>query len=148
MKLHSYLFAAALLAGAATAQAMPGGEDQQSSYFSSPYRYASYAPTTLDRNYSACLSSEIDGVVESALAHVIKMKMAWPDQSFPRVENAVRKLSVNGRTMASRYRAQLSSMVLDNIQTFKVTNCQECESPEALFEAVAARLQETALSAR
>lgn len=147
MKLYGYMFAAMLLTGAA-AQAMPGTMNPEDSYFSSNERYAAYEPTALDRNYSTCLNSPIDGVVESALAHVIKMKLAWPDQSFPRVESAVRKLSVNGHTMAIRYRAQLSSMVLDNVQTFKISNCTDCASPDSLFEAVAARLQQTALSAK
>ncbi len=147
MKLHRYLFAAMLLAGTA-AQAMPGSGNPNQNYFSSAERIASYEPTVLDRNYAACLKSETDGVVESALAHVIKMKLVFPDQAFPKVENAVRKLSTDGRTMAIRYRAQLSSMVLDNVQTFKVTNCKDCETPEALFESIAAHLQQTALSAR
>ena len=148
MKLHGYLLAAMLLAGAAAAQAMPGSMNIGQAYFSSPERYASYEPSVLDRNYASCLGSEIDGVVESALAHVIKMKLAWPEQSFPKVENAVRKLSVNGRTMGIRYRAQLSSMVLDNIHTFEVTSCKDCVNPESLFESVAQRLQQTALSAK
>ncbi len=148
MKLHRYLLAAMLLAGAAAAQAMPGAMNPEQSYFSSPERYASYEPATLDRNYASCLASGIDGVVESALAHVIKVKLAWPEQGFPKVEGAVRKLSVNGRTMAIRYRAQLSSMVLDNIRVFTITSCKDCQTPEDLFEAVAARLHQTALSAK
>jgi hypothetical protein len=145
MKLQRYVLAGVLLAGAFVGQALAAGdrtENAGASYFTS---HTAINQTVLEDNYARCLSSNTDGVVESALAYVIQMKLEWPDQNFSKIEKAARKLSVNGRTLAIRYKASLASIVYDDMLMQQLTDCVNCDTPDELFAKVSARVQQAAL---
>jgi hypothetical protein len=140
------MLAAALLIGAVTLPAVAQEErtpKSEQTYFSSldSYRHANL--TVLCRNFRACLDSQNDGVVESAIAHIIRMKMYLKSEDFTDLKSAIDWLSVAGRTPAIRYKAYLASLVLDNPNWFKDECCKEYSGAEEMFTTLAKRLQQT-----
>lgn len=105
-------------------------------------------PAVLEKNYVVCLKDPIDGVVESATANVIKVKLTMPDKPFAKIGSVLRDLIIDGRTPAIRYKAYLASAVFDDVKLFQGSPCTTCETPEQLFHAISERLQETMLSCR
>ena len=71
-----------------------------------------------EQRYLDCLGSENDGVVESALAQVVKMVLVFPDQPFGQIRLKVQDLAENGRTAAIRYRAYLAAAILEDPAMF------------------------------
>jgi hypothetical protein len=145
MKAHTML-AAALLIGAATipAAAQEGKtENPEKRYFSSLESYQHANLNVLRRNFRSCLDSDNDGVVESAIAHIIRMKMYLKAEDFSDLKSAIDWLSVAGRTPAIRYKAYLAILVLDNPNWFKDECCKEYAGTEEMFTTLAKRLQQT-----
>lgn len=145
MKANTML-AAALLIGATTLPAI--AQEQKTAkpdmpYFSSLASYQRANLPTLRKNYKACLGSENDGVVESAIAHVVRMKMYFKAEDFSDLKGAIDWLAVSGRTPGIRYKAYLASLVLDNPSWFKDECCKEYEGTEEMFTALSKRLQQT-----
>lgn len=67
----------------------------------------------IEQNYVAALQEKNDGVVESAIARVVEMKMVFPERSFPGIAKTLKKLAFDGNTVALRYRAFLAGIVLE-----------------------------------
>jgi hypothetical protein len=106
----STLVAAALLAVAATGSAQTAADRP---YFAPAEKYQKADIRSLERSFLFSLGSSNDGVVESAIAHVARIKMEVPDASMERIKAALGCLSVNGRTSRIRYRAYLAGLVFD-----------------------------------
>lgn len=146
MKLQGYVLAGMLLAGAFVGQALAAGDRPENAAAADFTSHTAINQTVLDDNYARCLSSNVDGVVETALAYVIQAKLEWPDQNFSKIEKAARKLSVSGRTLAIRYKASLTSIIYDDMLMQQLSDCVNCDTPEELFAKVAVRIQQAALS--
>lgn len=71
-----------------------------------------------EQRYLDCLNSGNNGVVESALAQVVKMVLVFPEQPFVQLRMKVRDLAENGRTPAIRYRAYLAAAILEDPSMF------------------------------
>ncbi len=145
MNLHNVVPAAlvtVLLIGSASAR--PPAEDPP--YFSGDARYHAVDIGAVERNLTENLKSENDGVIGSSIAHLVRMKLAFSGRQFPRAEQALRSLVTGGRTMTIRYKAYLASAVFDEPQAVDVKECRACNSADALFAVLAARLQAAALS--
>jgi hypothetical protein len=130
---------AALLAAATTA-----GFAQMSAerpYFPAAERYQNVNTQSLERTFVFSLGSTNDGVVESAIAHVAKLKMELPNASMERVKAALGCLSVNGRTAGIRYRAYLAGLVFDDPKLFAKDASQNYANSEEFFAALSGRLQ-------
>jgi hypothetical protein len=120
---------------------------QEPAYFSG---YASHQQTNLDRavtRYLECLESPNDGVVESGLAHIGRMKLYYPERRFPEIEKTVGLLATYGRTPALRYRAYLIGTLFTNPSAFSTEARSDFRSPDELFSAIAMKLQQTLLGA-
>jgi hypothetical protein len=128
----------ALLATAAAAQ--PG-------YFSSRESHRSANLDKVSLRYAQCLECGNDGVIESALAHAILMKLYAPDKKFDVLQEKVNSLSVNGCKPSIRYKAYLASLVYDAPELFKQEQEQKFDNAEELFSSVSNRLQITLLGA-
>lgn len=144
MKAHTML--AVLFIGGVT---MPAGAQEgktlepEKRYFSSLESHQKADLNTLRKNYKASLGSENDGVIESAIAHVVRMKMYLQAEDFSDLKGTIDWLAVSGRTPAIRYKAYLASLVLDNPGWFKEECCTEYAGTEEMFTALAKRLQQT-----
>ena len=118
---------------------------QEASYFSG---YASHQQANLDQavtRYLGCLGSENEGVVESGLAHLGRMKLYYLDRPFPEAEQALTALLTTGRTPEIRYRAYLVETLFASPSAFRTEASAEYRTPDELFTAIAARLQQTML---
>ena len=145
MKLNGMMLAAMILTGACSAPAA-NGPRPEAAYFSSAERHETASPAMIERNYLACLVSDNNGTVESAIAHLVKIKLDAPAYSSTKTRETLRKLAMEGRTQAIRYKAYLAGLVMDDPEGFRVSGCRSCETPRELFAAVASFAEESALS--
>ena len=72
----------------------------------------------IERNYLVCLSSRNSGIVESALGHVIYMRIAFPKEDFREVQTRLFDLASRGYTRAIRYKAYVALHVFADPQAF------------------------------
>lgn len=68
--------------------------------------------------YHESLSHENDGVVESTMMCVGKLKMRHQSHDCSQVRNRLNELTSNGKTERIRYKALLTTMILDNPSYF------------------------------
>ena len=137
---------AALLIGAVTlpafAQDAKTGESGRS-FVSSAERYSRVYLKKACANYLASLKSPNDGVVESAIAEIARMKAILQKENFCDLKGELDRLSVSGRTAPIRYRAYLAALLLDNPDWFKEECCKQYTSSEELLTAISKHLQKT-----
>jgi hypothetical protein len=135
MKKRVAIVAAGMMMFAAmTASAQPG-------VFSSLEKHQSMDLSKVTCRYAEGLKSGIDGVVESSLAHLVRMKLFVPDLQCPNVREEIAKLASDGSTPRIRYKAYLASLVFDSPQIFKAESTQNFAGADELFSTVASRLQ-------
>jgi len=147
MKAYTAVVGTLLIAGAAvSAQAQSIALNEASRTYLSVVR--SYTPAHIQRavkNYAGCLESTNIGVVESALAHVARMKLIFPATESKELAKRIEFLTVNGQTPAIRYKAYLTLMVFDSPEIFGQVGQKEFQEDEEVFTTLAMRLQETLL---
>jgi hypothetical protein len=115
-------------------------ETKEHAYFG-----VSAAPTATntvraERGYLACLTTENDGVMESALAHVAMMKLTGSDCTM--LESRVAGVARTAASPEIRYKAFLTGKVLTNPDVFGSLAMGSYETPDELFGAIASRLGE------
>ena len=118
---------------------------QAQNYFPS---YACYQKADLKvaaKNYLLALESTNEGIVTSALAHIGRMKLYFPDRQFPELEKKIGELSMNGQTANIRYRAFLVWNVFNNPSIFTNVSYAQFDDSEALFTTLSNRLDNTLL---
>jgi hypothetical protein len=126
---------------------MAGAAAGQTGYFSSREKHQSVDLDKIEFKYAMCLESCNTGVIESALAHAVQMKLYAPEKEFEVLHAKVNSLSVNGCNPMIRYKAYIAGLVYDNPEIFKSEQVERFESPEALFSSLSNRLQVTLLGA-
>lgn len=97
------------------------------------------------KNYMMGLRSSNQGLSESAMMQVAKIKMIAPTARFEDVKNVIDSLSVNGDTPSVRYKAYLASNVCENPTWFAKKAYTEYQDNDEFFASVAAQLQERIL---
>ncbi len=100
------------------------------------------------KNYTMGLRSSNQGLAESAMMQVAKIKMIAPTARFEDVKNVIDSLSVRGDTPSVRYKAYLASNVCENPTWFAKKECSGYQDNDEFFAAVAAQLQERILGSR
>jgi hypothetical protein len=105
-------------------------------------RLASFGAAKAAEAYIAPLSSPNTGVVESALAHVARIKLIMPDCTMRSVKATVASIERNGATEELRYKAWVVRMVMDNPAQFAGIPKSGNDEPDALFALLAGRLAE------
>jgi hypothetical protein len=137
----------ALLMGAATATAQVAIKSAaEKPYFSNIESHQRVDLRCASGRYLAALGTANEGVIESAMAHVVRMKMYRPNENFPDLRAAINSVAVVGPTAAIRYKAYLASLVLDNPAWFKEECGREYRNPTELFAALANRLEKALIS--
>jgi hypothetical protein len=109
-------------------------------YFSDAQRHRSVDLAPVAQRYIECLSSENEGVVNSALAHATWMKLMVPERSFTDLQARINALAAMGSTSEIRYRAYLASMVYDRPALFKGEEAKEFQDGDDMFTSVSQRL--------
>ena len=100
----------------------------------------------VDKGYSASLQSDNRGVVEAAIAYVVRLKLVSPETDFERIKSQLDVLKGSGETVSIRYRAYVADAVFEHSNMFKGVDPARYEHAEELFNALATRMQEAFLS--
>ena len=107
--------------------------------------YTEKAIHRIESNYMACLASANNGVIESAIAHSVRMRWAIPSARLEDLRSALVTLAASGRTPAIRYKAYLAGLVFDAPVMFTEEGSLKYTWDEDLFDAVSARAQKALL---
>jgi hypothetical protein len=99
----------------------------------------------IERIYLDALCDKNDGVVESALAHITRLKLYRPCSTCQELHQKLHSLAVMGRTPAIRFRAYLADLVVDSPELFTGEQRAEYRDPEEMFAALSVRLQTSLL---
>jgi hypothetical protein len=144
MKRYAMVLAGVMLAGASFAQAQNatvGAEEEK--YLADPARYSNINMEKAQKGYKCCLQCKADGVVETAIAQIVWMRLAVKDKDMTDLKAELDRLAVIGRTPAIRYKAYLACQVFDYPEIFGSVQQTGIESADDLFSALATRLQKT-----
>jgi hypothetical protein len=107
--------------------------------------YSEARVRSIEANYGASLKSSNDGVVESAIAHCVEMRWAFPSAKLEDVRDGLGVLATGGKTAAIRYKAYLAGLVYDSPSIFSSESGQEYAQDEDLFAAVSVRAEKVLL---
>jgi hypothetical protein len=143
MKTGTMVAAGLLLATLGTGASQAQDRNEGAKFFSERSRHSTARLDLARKSYAQCLQSANDGVVESGLAHVVRMKLYVPAGDYDEIRDIINGLAVNGRTPAIRYRAYLAALVFDDPWLFTREAGRDYESGAEMFLALAQRLDET-----
>ena len=141
MKTSAAVLAAVLAMGPSLAHAQSDG----STYFGTPAHHRMLDIAKAEEAYKCCLESANPGVQESAIAHLVWLKLQRPDANLTPLRPCFDRLAVSGATTSVRYRAYLATLLLDSSEIFSGIELQTFENDQKLFEAMTSRLQKTLL---
>jgi hypothetical protein len=137
-----------LLTVPALGQPATEGKADTEGYFcrAESYRTMDFAKVT--RNYERCLSSDNDGIVESALAYIAETRLVLPAADLTGIRETVEKLTISDRAPFIRYKAYLASMVLASPGLFSQTVERTYADSNEFFAAIDAQLRHSLLGFR
>lgn len=128
------LCAAALLVVTATGAGQPA-------YFTSAVNHTEAKMRQAEPQYLASFGSDNQGVVESALAHAVWMKLCVPDREFISLRERVNSLAATEANPVIRTKAYLACLAFDKPELFEGVAEKSFEGGDELFAALNARLQ-------
>jgi hypothetical protein len=108
-----------------------------------------YRTANLDRgekNFEANLKSSNEGVLESSLALIGRIKLYYPERAMTGIEKEIYQLSINGPSDRIRYKAYLVYNVFTNPAMFASEAKTDFSNSDEMFTALAKRLQNNYLS--
>ncbi|HUL43316.1 MAG TPA: hypothetical protein VLY03_03055 [Bacteroidota bacterium] len=117
----------------------------QEPYFSDSRSYQSANLDKVSKRFLECLSSTNEGVLESALAHIGRMKLYRPEYRNSALEAKVELLANENPSSKIRYRAYLVSNVLKSPSSFSGIAQMDFAGADELYSAIAGRLEQTML---
>lgn len=133
----------AMMIMATIANAGDNANASDKSYFSDAAAYKCINTTKIMNTYLSCLSSENEGVVESALAHVAMLKLMLPGCDFKAVNAKVAEVSLKAASAETRYKAFLTKTVLEEPGMFIRIEETRYSDADELFGALASKMSET-----
>lgn len=74
--------------------------------------------TTALRGYEACLQSDIEAVVESAIFQTVIMKIKIPKQDYSKIVGEMKRLAFEAANPKLRYKAYLGACVISSPEQF------------------------------
>jgi hypothetical protein len=100
----------------------------------------------LEKNFLVSLDHSVDGVVEGALGEIARVKLVQPLCCSEAVVEKLHELAIEGRTSAIRYKAALTSFLFENPGMFENERAVDYPNGDALFTAIARRLEKQVLT--
>lgn len=97
--------------------------------------------TFAKKNVMLGLHSNNNGVIESAMMLIAKIKMSEPSLKVTELQYVLDSLSVAHPSGAMRYKAFLTSNICSNPEWYSQENTAQTNEPEAFFIAVSQSLQ-------
>jgi hypothetical protein len=131
---------AALMLGALT------NLSQAQTFFPVLKNFSAADKERVDKSYAISLSSDNNGLNESALAVVAMVKLDLPAEQFSRIKEEIDRLVTNGATPVIRYKAYLAEAVFANPAMFKDVAARQYTNRDAFFGALAEKMTKTLLS--
>ena len=68
------------------------------------------------RGYTANLRSEVDGVIESTIFHIVTTRITAPEQNYDKIIDELKRLSFGASQPGLRYKAYLAASVLPELE--------------------------------
>ncbi len=140
------MFAAAMVF--MTAPAMQAQDKDDGKYFSEPAVYKSANIPAALKAFESCLTTENEGVQESAMAHLAMLKLVIPSVDAAEITHRLEWISTTAAAPGTRFKAYITSQVFRNPELFTKERDSNYQNGEELFNALAARLQSSLLSYR
>lgn len=138
------MVAAAMVFMAAPAMQAQSTADEK--YFPDPAVYkTANIPVALKAFYS-CLTTNNEGVQESAMAHLTMLKLMMPSVAEEAITHRLEALSTDAPAPGTRFKAYIASQVYRTPELFANERENNYRNGEELFNALAVRLQSSLLS--
>jgi hypothetical protein len=115
------------------------------SYFGNVHAHPTSDLTTAAARYMESFRIDNEGVIGSALAHAVWIKLMRPEMEFADLEAKVNALVLTAPTVALRSRARLAGLVFDSPEMFTGISSMEFAGDAELFAAVAGRVSYSSL---
>jgi hypothetical protein len=94
----------------------------------------------------SALTSENQGVVESAIFVSLSLKNYFPEVNFGKVVNKLNDLVADGGTPVIKYKAQLASLYFSYPALFSDIKINTKENPDTYFKMISERLVNNSLA--
>jgi hypothetical protein len=138
------MFATAIVVFAAISTQAQTKEDPK--YFSDPAVYKKADVATALKAFERCLAMDNAGVQESAIAQLAMVKMVLPEVEAAEITHRLEEMATSAPAPSTRYKAYITSQVYRNPELFASERGVEYNDADALFNALAARLQNSLLT--
>ena len=140
--------AAVLLAGTIFLSGAALAADDSSRALYIPGSYQKINLPLVEKNFLACMTDGTEMVQESVLGHIVWLRLMRTDICLDGLRAEIDRLATEGASPALRYRASLTSAVLDSPGIFAGLADRNFETGNELFVGVARTAQVTLLGAR
>ncbi|MBI5472479.1 MAG: hypothetical protein HY961_09060 [Ignavibacteriae bacterium] len=111
-------------------------------YFPTAAQYRCADLQRVSVQYLAALSSENQGVVESALAHVAMMKVMLPTCNLKRLKSKVDEMATGASSLEVRYKAFLVKAVFEEPEMFDEIAYARYDNADQWLGAIASRMSQ------
>ena len=92
-------------------------------------------------NYLIALGHANNGVVESAIMNVMRMKLEYPDYDYAEIIKALEKVSAKSSNAVTKRKAYIASVYLMYPDRFNWIKKSTAEKNNAFFELLATRIE-------
>jgi hypothetical protein len=138
------MFAAAMVLFATPA--MQAQDKECNKYFSDPSIYENADIPTALKAFECCLTMNNPGVQESAMAHLVMLKLMCPAVDAAKITRRLEELSTTATAPGTRFKAYIASQVYKNPEFFARERGAQYDNGDELFNALAVRLQSSLLT--
>lgn len=114
--------------------------------YASQDRYAQADLPRLEKAYVGSLEYPVEGIVESALREVARIKITHLDWESPALMERLEAIAREGVTPSIRYKASLVRAVFDTPELFALEGGRDFRTPAELYLAVARRLEDSLIA--
>ena len=121
---------------------------QAQSFYPDISKFSTTDKERMDKNFAAALKSDNEGLVESALTIVTKVKLSLPDEQYQSIREEIEKLTGDGTTPSIRYKAYIAEAVFTDPSIFREETGEVYANGDALFSALAQRMARAFLSSK
>jgi len=92
-------------------------------------------------NYSNALNSNNDGVIESAIENLVKLKIHAPDLDFSKVTKRLDQLTEQGNTREIKYKSFIAYLYLEDAERFNWIASEDRDKKLKIVEELFVRLE-------
>jgi len=97
--------------------------------------------TRAANNYLFALGNENNGVVESAIMNVMKMRLEYPEYNYTEIIKALNNVSEKSSNAVTKRKAHIASVYLKYPDRFNWIKKNTTEKNNAFFELLATRIE-------